>query len=320
MMSAQTRPEFERDLPFAAMTETELKPILEALIYMADEPITEAALVDLLGKEHQEVIRQVLIRLVEQYQASESGLEIKQIANGYRMATKPEHHEWVRKYVKQQNPPTKLSLAALETLAVIAYKQPMTVPEIQEIRGVNAVSVLKTLLDKKLIATAGRKNVIGRPILYRTTKEFLLHFGLKGLDELPSLKEFEALARTAAGISLEEMADDALAQSVPEEGDRQENWQDGGAEALDQANEADGLSRSGSVSAASDARVRERAPADAERSADAVDAESLDSVGESRPAAILDEAVFESSPAAAEGEEAPLEIAEESQNHLAKTP
>lgn len=189
------------------MTETEIKPIVEALIYLAEEPITEATLVGLFGKEHQEPVRQVLARLVEQYQAPDCGLEIKQIANGFKMATKAEHHDWVRKYVKHQTPPTKLSLAALETLAVIAYKQPITVPEIQEIRGVNAVGVLKTLLDKKLISTAGRKNVIGRPILYRTTKEFLVHFGLKNLDELPSLEEFESLARSAAGAIAEQNSD-----------------------------------------------------------------------------------------------------------------
>jgi segregation and condensation protein B len=184
--------------PSAAMTAAELKPILEALIYVADEPIAEATLVTLLGKEHQEAIREGLLLLQEHYRSGNCGLEIKEVAGGYRMATKAEHHEWVRKYVKHHVPPTKLSLASLETLAVIAYRQPITVPEIQEVRGVNAVSVLKTLLDKKLITTSGRKNVVGRPILYRTTKEFLVHFGLKNLDELPSLEEFEELARSAA--------------------------------------------------------------------------------------------------------------------------
>ena len=182
----------------AAMTVAELRPILEALIYVADEPITEATLVTLLGKEHQEGIREGLRVLQEHYQSAGCGLEIKEVAGGYKMATKAEHHEWVRKYVKHHTPPTKLSLASLETLAVIAYRQPITVPEIQEVRGVNAVSVLKTLLDKKLITTSGRKNVIGRPILYRTTKEFLVHFGLKNVDELPSLEEFEDLARSAS--------------------------------------------------------------------------------------------------------------------------
>jgi segregation and condensation protein B len=181
-----------------AMTAAELKPILEALIYVADEPIAEATLVTLLGKEHQEGIREGLRLLQERYGSADSGLEIKEVAGGYKMATKAEHHDWVRKYVKHHTPPTKLTLASLETLAVIAYRQPITVPEIQEVRGVNAVSVLKTLLDKKLITTSGRKSVIGRPILYRTTKEFLVHFGLKNLDELPSLEEFEDLARSAS--------------------------------------------------------------------------------------------------------------------------
>ena len=189
-----------------AMTAAELKPILEALIYVADEPIAEAALVTLLGKEHQEGIREGLRLLQEHYQSADCGLEIKEVAGGYKMATKAEHHEWVRKYVKHHTPPTKLSLASLETLAVIAYRQPITVPEIQDVRGVNAVSVLKTLLDKKLITTSGRKNVIGRPILYRTTKEFLVHFGLKNLDELPSLEEFEDLARSASDAVAETSA------------------------------------------------------------------------------------------------------------------
>jgi segregation and condensation protein B len=192
-----------------AMTAAELKPILEALIYVADEPIAEATLVTLLGKEHQEGIREGLRLLQERYGSGDSGLEIKEVAGGYKMATKAEHHDWVRKYVKHHTPPTKLTLASLETLAVIAYRQPITVPEIQEVRGVNAVSVLKTLLDKKLITTSGRKSVIGRPILYRTTKEFLVHFGLKNLDELPSLEEFEDLARSAS---------DAVAQTSFVEG------------------------------------------------------------------------------------------------------
>jgi segregation and condensation protein B len=192
-----------------AMTAAELRPILEALIYVADEPITEATLVTLLGKEHQEGIREGLRHLQEHYQSADCGLEIKEVAGGYKMATKAEHHEWVRKYMKHHTPPTKLSLASLETLAVIAYRQPITVPEIQDVRGVNAVSVLKTLLDKKLITTSGRKNVIGRPILYRTTKEFLVHFGLKNLDELPSLEEFEDLARSASDAVAQTSATEA---------------------------------------------------------------------------------------------------------------
>jgi len=196
---AQPKLQFDDQPPGGVMSDSELKAIVEALVYVADEPVTETTLTALLGKENQEAIRKALKQLVEEYAGAERGLEIKQIADGFKLATKAEHHEWVRKYVKHRNPPAKLSLAALETLAVIAYRQPMTVPEIQDIRGVNAVAVLKTLLDKKLITTAGRKNVIGRPILYKTTKEFLVHFGLKNLEELPSLEEFEDLARSAVG-------------------------------------------------------------------------------------------------------------------------
>lgn len=198
----------EEEPSSVTMTGAELKPILEALIYVAEEPITEATLVTLLGKEHQDAVREGLRLLLERYQSAECGLEIKEVAGGYKIATKAEHHDWVRKYVKHHTPPTKLSLASLETLAVIAYRQPITVPEIQEVRGVNAVSVLKTLLDKKLITTSGRKNVVGRPILYRTTKEFLVHFGLKNLDELPSLEEFEELARSASDSVAETMLAD----------------------------------------------------------------------------------------------------------------
>ena len=141
---------------------------------------------------------------------------IREIAGGYKLATKPEHHEAVRAFVKNLKPPLKLSLAALETLAVIAYKQPVTGPEIMEIRGVQGLGVLKTLIDRKLIATAGRKNVVGKPILYKTTKEFLVQFGLKDLNELPTLKEFEEIGRMAlADESPVEQAESGAA--APEE-------------------------------------------------------------------------------------------------------
>jgi segregation and condensation protein B len=126
---------------------------------------------------------------------------VREIAGGYRMSTKPEHHESIRLFVKRLQPPLKLSLAALETLAVIAYKQPVTAPEIMEIRGVQGAGVLKTLLDRKLVATAGRKNVLGKPIMYKTTREFLIQFGLSSLAELPTLKEFEELGRLAMADS-----------------------------------------------------------------------------------------------------------------------
>lgn len=143
-------------------------------------------------------IRRTIDELISDYSAAERGIEIRAIAGGYRMATKPEHHDVVRTFARTLKPPVRLSLPALETLAVIAYKQPVTVPEISEIRGVDSGGVIATLLDRKLITTAGRKQVIGRPILYKTTREFLLRFGLKDLSELPSMEEFEKLMNEAA--------------------------------------------------------------------------------------------------------------------------
>jgi len=138
-------------------------------------------------------VRAALEQLVADYGTPDHGIEIRQVAGGYRMSTKPEQHDMVRSFAKSLKPPVRLSLPALETLAVIAYKQPATVPEINEIRGVDSGGVIATLLDRKLITTAGRKQVIGRPILYKTTKEFLMRFGLKDVNELPSMEEFEKL-------------------------------------------------------------------------------------------------------------------------------
>jgi len=182
-----------------------LKPQLEAIIYAAETPISleqiiplvkdsifaetpEADAVEIRGR-----VRAAIEELIADYSASDHGIEIRQVAGGYRMSTKPEQHDVVRAFVKSLKPPFRLSLPALETLAVIAYKQPVTVPEISEIRGVDSAGVIATLLDRKLITTAGRKAVIGRPILYRTSKEFLLRFGLKDINELPSMEEFEKL-------------------------------------------------------------------------------------------------------------------------------
>src|SRR6202051_4718149 len=180
-----------------------LKAKLEAIIYAAETPITLDHIVDLLsesaiaeGATEDEVrsrIRVALEELIDDYAAAHRGIEIRQIAGGYRMSTKPEQHDVVRDFAKSLKPPIRLSLPALETLAVIAYKQPVTVPEISEIRGVDAGGVIATLLDRKLITTAGRKAVIGRPILYKTSKEFLLRFGLRDIHELPSMEEFEKL-------------------------------------------------------------------------------------------------------------------------------
>ena len=180
-----------------------LKAKLEAIIYAAETPIALDHIVELLsesaiaeGATEDEVksrVRVALEELIDDYAAAHRGIEIRQIAGGYRMSTKPEQHDVVREFAKSLKPPIRLSLPALETLAVIAYKQPVTVPEISEIRGVDSSGVIATLLDRKLITTAGRKAVIGRPILYKSTKEFLLRFGLKDVGELPSMEEFEKL-------------------------------------------------------------------------------------------------------------------------------
>jgi segregation and condensation protein B len=138
--------------------------------------------------------RSLVDQLIAEYANGDRGLEIREVASGYRFGTKPEYHDAVRGFVKSLKPPLKLSLQALETLAVVAYKQPITAPEVSEIRGVDSGGVLGSLMSRKLVTTAGRKQVIGRPILYKTTKEFLMRFGLKDLNELPSIEEFEKMA------------------------------------------------------------------------------------------------------------------------------
>jgi segregation and condensation protein B len=180
------------------MTNEERRAALEAIIYAADEPATLEQLAKALGEEKL-AVQASLDELVASYAAEERGIEIRVVAGGYKLYTKPQQHDVVRRFIKSLRPPLRLSMPALETLAVIAYKQPVTGPEISEIRGVNTWGVIGTLLDKHLITTAGRKEVMGRPILYKTSKEFLMRFGLSDLEELPSLKEFEALAREALG-------------------------------------------------------------------------------------------------------------------------
>ena len=157
-----------------------------------------------------QVLQPVLDELIADYAHGDRGMEIREIAGGYRMATKPEYHDAVRGFVKSLKPPMKLSLQALETLAVIAYKQPVTAPEVSEIRGVDSGGVLGSLVSRKLITTAGRKPVIGRPILYKTTKEFLLRFGLKDVNDLPSMEEFEKMAGELAESEAEGEAQDVV--------------------------------------------------------------------------------------------------------------
>ena len=172
----------------------DLKSLIEAIIYITEDPVTVEQIGRALEKPADEIAA-LIAELTVDYAAPERGLVVREVAGGFKMGTKPEHHEALKSFAKSLKPPVKLSLAALETLAVIAYKQPVTSPEIMEIRGVQGAGVLKTLLDRKLIVTAGRKQVVGKPMMYKTSKEFLLQFGLKDLSELPTLKEFEELRR-----------------------------------------------------------------------------------------------------------------------------
>ena len=193
---AQTEP--EETAPEAAVIEA--APVEHAEVVAPESPKKKREKKE--PTEDQRVkatVRALIDELIAEYDRPERGMEIRQVAGGYRMATKPEHHDVVRAFAKSLKPPVRLSLAALETLAVIAYKQPITVPEISEIRGVESAGVIGTLLDRKLITTAGRKQVIGRPILYKTTKEFLLRFGLDNVSELPSMEEFEKIASDGQG-------------------------------------------------------------------------------------------------------------------------
>ena len=191
--------------------DAQLKAILEAVVYITDEPLSAQQMAAAF-EQPIDKIKRLLDEIVAEFAKPEHGLAVREVAGGYKMATKVEHHEAVRAFVKKLTPPLKLSLAALETLAVIAYKQPVTAPEIMEIRGVQGAGVLKTLLDRKLIAESGRKNVVGKPILYKTTKEFLVQFGLKDVSELPTSKEFEELGRLEI---VEDVADPVAEAAAP---------------------------------------------------------------------------------------------------------
>ena len=176
-----------------------IKALIEAIIYVAPEPVPLEAILNTLEGEERERVKSKLEELAADFQQAQHGVQIREVAGGYKFFSKPEHHDVLRKFVKSLKPAVRLSKPALETLAVIAYRQPVTLPEINEIRGVDCGGVIHTLLEKKLVVTSGRKNVVGRPILYRTSRDFLVHFGLKDVGELPSLKEFEELARQALG-------------------------------------------------------------------------------------------------------------------------
>ena len=176
-----------------ARTPAELMALAEALIFVADEPITAKLLAEVL-EEDRESVQAAVEEIKREYESREGGLQIREIAGGWQLSTRTEFHEEVRKFLKTR-PSAKLSLASLETLAVIAYKQPVTVPEILEIRGVQSASAIKTLLDKRLIVAKGRKETVGRPMQYGTSKDFLIQFGLQDLSELPSIEDFEDLTQ-----------------------------------------------------------------------------------------------------------------------------
>ena len=171
----------------------ELQPILEAIIYVAEDPVKPEQLKEIFPNESHETIQTALRKLMDDFNSRPGGMVIREIAAGFRMTTRPEYHEHVRAYLKTK-PGARLSMAALETLAVIAYRQPVTLAEILAIRGKKSSTALQTLLEKKLVAIVGRKHVVGRPILYGTSREFLVHFGLKDLSELPTLEEFAELS------------------------------------------------------------------------------------------------------------------------------
>ena len=217
-----------------------LKAQLEAIIYAAETPITLEQMTHLVKEtviaegaageaEMKSRVRSCLEELVGEYGKPDHGIEIRQVAGGYRMSTKPEQHEVVRAFAKSLKPPIRLSLPALETLAVIAYKQPVTVPEINDIRSVDSGGVIGTLLDRKLITTSGRKQVIGRPILYKTTKEFLMRFGLKDVNELPSMEEFEKLVEESFQSELipAESASSPTEAAQPDQAEEPETSADG---------------------------------------------------------------------------------------------
>ena len=229
------------------MDPKELRAALEAITYVADEPASVDQMARALGADKAEV-RAALDELVAFYQTDERGIEVKKVAGGYRFTTKVQHHESLRRFIKSLQPPVRLTMPALETLAVIAYKQPATLPEINEIRGVNCGGVIQTLLDKRLIVTAGRKAVVGRPILYRTSKDFLLRFGLNDVDDLPSLKDFEQLAKAALG------ADDGVAFVDDTPGAREPSAADAGQPAATAASAANAEPGSETVDETGDAR------------------------------------------------------------------
>jgi len=189
-------------MPESSISNDTLKALIEAIFYVSPEPVTLDMLAKALKGEERDRIKGLVFELMNDYAWPQHGIQIRPVAGGWQFSSKPEHHEVLRGFVKSLKPPVRLTKPSLEVLAVIAYRQPITVPEINDIRGVDCGGVIHTLLERKLVVTSGRKNVVGRPILYRTSRDFLVHFGLRDLGELPSLREFEEMARQALGSEL----------------------------------------------------------------------------------------------------------------------
>jgi segregation and condensation protein B len=189
---AETQDSGDAGTTYQVQSSAERLGIIEALIFVSEEPISAKTIAELL-REERSVVDEALAQLSREFNGRNGGLQLREVAGGWQFATRPEYHEHVRAFLRSR-PSAKLSIASLETLAVIAYKQPVTVPEILEIRGVQSPSSIKTLLDKKLIVAKGRKDTVGRPMMYGTSKEFLMQFGLKDLSELPSMEDFQDLA------------------------------------------------------------------------------------------------------------------------------
>ena len=196
----------------------EVRASLEALLYAAQEPLSLKDLAKALPDASRESIKQQVQELLEQYQSAGRGLQIAHVAGGYQITTRPEYHDRISRLFSSK-PPSRLSIQALETLAVIAYRQPITVPEIMALRGLHSAGVVRTLLEKKLVRILGRKKVVGRPLLYGTTKEFQIRFGLKNLDDLPNLEDMAEVF----GEEIASQLGDAMKETVELDSTRQEH-------------------------------------------------------------------------------------------------
>ncbi len=186
---------------------SEMQAVLEAILFVATEPVPREQLLGVFEEGERAEAEQALAAVVERHRAGEGrGISVEEVGGGFRLVTRPELHGWLRRFFEAGGG-NKLSMAALETLAIVAYRQPITGPEIQDLRGVSPAGVLKTLLERRLVRITGRKEVVGKPFLYGTTREFLMHFGLKGLEDLPPLEEFEETFGEGGGEGAPESAE-----------------------------------------------------------------------------------------------------------------